>query len=88
VDELDLAVVLAVPSPVQAGLQATNNHVDRPLGLLERAVGVACLRWGRQVALVAKVFRMLVITLQVVTTIVVSAATLVVSAVAVVAMRG
>jgi hypothetical protein len=47
VDELDLTVVLAVPSPARAALHAANDDVDRPLGLLERAVGVACLQRGR-----------------------------------------
>jgi hypothetical protein len=88
VDELDLAVVLAIPPPPQAGLQATNDHVDRPLGLLERAVGVVYLRWGRQVALVVAVFWLLVIMSPVVTAVVVSAATSVVVAVVVVATRG
>jgi hypothetical protein len=40
---------------------------------LEWAVGVACLRWGRQVALVAAVFQLLVITSPVVAAIVVVA---------------
>jgi hypothetical protein len=88
VDELDLAVVLAVPPPARAGLQATNYHVDRPLGLLERAVRVAYLRWERQVALVAAVFQLSVITSSVVTAIVIVAATSVVVAVDVVATRG
>jgi hypothetical protein len=88
VDELDLSVVLAVPSPARAALQAANDHVDRPLGLLEWAVGVACLRQGRQVVLAAAVFRLLVITSPVITTIVFSAATSVVAAVVVVATRG
>jgi hypothetical protein len=35
VDELDLTLILAVPPPARAGLQAANDHVDRPLGLLE-----------------------------------------------------
>jgi hypothetical protein len=43
--------------------------------LLEQIVGVACLRRGRQVALVAAVFRLLVITSPVVMTIVISTAT-------------
>jgi hypothetical protein len=42
VDELDLMLVLAIPPLARAGLQAANDHVDRPLGLLEGAVGVAC----------------------------------------------
>jgi hypothetical protein len=88
VDELDLTVVLVVPPPARAALQAANDHLDRPLGLLEWAVGVACLRWGRQVALVVAVFRLLVITSLVITTIVVPTATSVVAAVVVVAMRG
>jgi hypothetical protein len=55
---------------------------------MEQAVGVACLRWGRQVALVAAVFRLLVITSSVITTIIVPASTAVVVAVVVVATRG
>jgi hypothetical protein len=47
VDELDLTVVLAVSPPARAALQFADDHVDRPLGLLERAVGVAYLRRGR-----------------------------------------
>jgi hypothetical protein len=84
VAELDLAVVLAVPPPAHAGLQAANDHVDRPLGLLEWAVGVAYLRWGRQVALVATILWLLVITLLVVEAIVVSAAMSVIAVVVVV----
>jgi hypothetical protein len=30
-----------------AGLEATDVHVDRPLGLLKVAVGVAHRRWRR-----------------------------------------
>jgi hypothetical protein len=86
VDELDLMVILVVPPPAHAGLQAANDHVDRTLGLLEWAVGVACLRWERKVALVAAVLRLQVITSPVITVIVVSAAASVVVAVVVVAM--
>jgi hypothetical protein len=85
VDELDLTVVLVVPSHARAALQATNDHVDRPLGLLEWAVRVACLRRRRQVALVASVFQLLVVTSPVVTAIIVPTATLVVAEVVVVA---
>jgi hypothetical protein len=84
VDELDLAVVLAVPSPTRAALRATDDHVDQPLGPLEWAVGVACLWRGRQVALVASVFWLL-ITSPVVMAIVVPMAMSVVVAVVVVA---
>jgi hypothetical protein len=84
VDEIDLAVVLAVPSPACAALQAANDHVDRPLGLLERAVGVACLQRGRQVALFATVLRLVAVTSPVVAVIVVLATTSVVAAVVVV----
>jgi hypothetical protein len=46
VDELDITFILVVPPPTaRAGLQAVDDHVDRPLGLLECAVGVAYLRW-------------------------------------------
>jgi hypothetical protein len=55
---------------------------------LEQVVGVARLRWGRRVALVATVFQLLVIKSSIVTTIVVSAATSVIAAVVVVATRG
>jgi hypothetical protein len=85
VNEMDLTVILAVPPPARAGLQAANDHVDQSLGLLEWAVGVACLRWGRQVPLVATVFRLRVITSPVITAIVVSAATSIVTIVVVVA---
>jgi hypothetical protein len=47
VDELDLTVVLALPSPTRGALQAIDDHVNRPLALLEWAVGVSCLRQGR-----------------------------------------
>jgi hypothetical protein len=86
VDELDLAAVLTVLSSACAALQAANDHVDRPLGLLERAVGIACLRRGRQVAFVALVLRLVAVTSSVVTAIVPLAAMLVVAAVVVVAM--
>jgi hypothetical protein len=87
VDELDLAFVLAVPSPTRAALQAADDHVDRPLGLLEWAIGVACLWKGMQVALVASVFRVLFVTSLVVPANVVPTTTLVVAAVVVVAPR-
>jgi hypothetical protein len=83
VDELDLTVVLAVPSPARAALQAADDYVDRPLGLLERAIGVACLRRGRQVALIVTVFWLLV-TSPVITVIVVPTATSLVAAVVIV----
>jgi hypothetical protein len=86
VNELDISVVLAVPPLARAGLQAANDHVDRPLGLLEWAVGVACLQWERQVTLVAAVLRLWAITSPVVTAIVVSVATSIVTVVVVVAM--
>jgi hypothetical protein len=85
VDELDLTVLLAVPSPARAALQAADDHVDRPLGLLERVVGVACLWRGRQVVLITTVFWLLVVTSPVVTAIVVPAATSVIATVVVVA---
>jgi hypothetical protein len=84
-DELDLAAVHAVPSPACATLQAANDHVDRPLGLLEQAVGIACLRRGRQVALVTSVLRLVAVTSPVVTAVVVLAAMSVVTAAVVVA---
>jgi hypothetical protein len=55
---------------------------------LERAVGVACLRWRRQAALVAAVLRLLVITLPIVTAIVVPTTASVVAAVVIVATQG
>jgi hypothetical protein len=84
-DELDLATVLAVHPSARAALQATNDHVDRPLGVLEWAIGVACLRRGRQVALLAAILRWVVVTSPVVTAIVVLAATSVIEAVVVAA---
>jgi hypothetical protein len=86
VDELDLTVVLAVPSPACAALQAVDDHVDRPLGLLEQAIGIACLRRGRQVALIATVLRLAAVTSPIVMAIVVLAAASVVAAVVVVVM--
>jgi hypothetical protein len=77
--------ILAVPHPARAGLQAVDDLVDRPLGLLEWVVGVACLRWGRQVALVATVLWQWIITSLVVTAIVVCEATSIITAVVVVA---
>jgi hypothetical protein len=47
VNEQDLAFILVVPPPARAGLQDANDHVDRPLGMLEWAVGVAYLQRGR-----------------------------------------
>jgi hypothetical protein len=88
VDELHLAVVLVVPSPARAVRQATDDHVDRHLALLEWAVGVACLRRGRPVALIVSVFRLLVVTSPVVTVIVVPTSTPVVAAAVVVATWG
>jgi hypothetical protein len=85
VDELDLATVLAVPPFAHATLQATNDHVDRPLGILERAVGVACLRRGTQVALLAMILRRVVATSPVATVVVVLAATSIVTVVVVAA---
>jgi hypothetical protein len=86
VDELDLATVLSVPPPARAALQATDDHVDRPLSALERTIGVACLRRGRQVALLAAILRRVVVTSPVVATLVVWAATSVVAADVAVAM--
>jgi hypothetical protein len=85
VDELDLVAVLAVPLSARAALQAADDHVDRPLGVLERVVGVACLRRGRQVALLAAILQRVVVTSPVITALVVLVATSVVAAVVVVA---
>jgi hypothetical protein len=85
VDELDLAAILLVPPPACAALQAADDHVDRPLGMLEWVVGVACLRRGRQVALLATILRRVVITSPVVAVLVVLAATSVVAVIVVVA---
>jgi hypothetical protein len=54
--------------------------------VLEQAVGVACLRRGRQVALLATILRWVVTTSSVVTALIVLAATLVVAMVVAVAM--
>jgi hypothetical protein len=85
VDELDLTTVLAVPPSARVALQAANDYVDQPLGVLERAVGVACLRQGRQVTLLATILRRVVVTSSVVMAFIVLAATLIVTAVVVVA---
>jgi hypothetical protein len=88
VDEFDLTAVLAVPPLAHATLQAAYDHVDRCLGMLEWADGVACLLRGRQVALLATVLRLMVVMSPVVVAVVVLAATSVVAAVVVVAARG
>jgi hypothetical protein len=85
VDELDLTFVLAVPSIARVALQAADDHVDRPLGLLEWVVGLAYLRRGRQVALITVVFRLWVVMSPVITAIIVPTSTSVVAAVVVVA---
>jgi hypothetical protein len=85
VDELDLATVLVVPPSCRAALQAANDHVDRSLGVLEWAIGVDCLRQGRQVVLLAAILRQVVVTSSVITSIVVLAATSVVATVVIVA---
>jgi hypothetical protein len=85
-DKLDLMVVLAVPPPTRAALPFANNDVERSLGVLEQAIGVAYLRWGRQVALLATILRQVVVTSPVVTAIVVLAAMSIVTAVVVVAI--
>jgi hypothetical protein len=85
VDELDLAVVLAVPPPARAPLQAANDNVDRPLDVLERAIRISFLWWGRQVTLLATVLWLVAVTSPVVAEIVVLAATLVVAVVVVAA---
>jgi hypothetical protein len=84
VDELDLAAILAVPPSAHVALQAANNHVDRPLGMLEWAIGVACLRRWRQVVLLAMILWLVAVTSPVVTAIVVLATTSIVAAVVVV----
>jgi hypothetical protein len=88
VDELDLAVVLAVPPPARAALQAANDHVNRPLCLLEWAVEVARLRRWRQVALFVTILRLVVVTSPVVAAVVVLAATSVFAVAVVVVTRG
>jgi hypothetical protein len=85
VDELDFAAILAVPPPARATLQAADDHVDRPLGVLKRAIGVAWLLRGRQVALLAAILWRVVVTSPVVTALIVLAATSVVVVVVVVA---
>jgi hypothetical protein len=81
VDELDLTAALAVPPSARATLQAANDHVVRSLGVLEWAIGVSCLRRGRQVALLTVILRRVVVMSLVVAAIVVLAATSVVVAV-------
>jgi hypothetical protein len=88
VDELDLTFVLPLPPPARAALQAADDHVNRPLGVLERTVRVACLRWGRQVALLAAILRRVVVTLPAVASLVVLAATSVIAVVVSVATSG
>jgi hypothetical protein len=85
VDELDLAAVLPVPPPARAALQAADDHVDRPLGMLEWTIRVACLRRGRQVALLATILRRVVVASPVVAALIVLAATSVIAVVVVVA---
>jgi hypothetical protein len=53
--------------------------------VLERAIGVACLQWGRQVPLLTTILWRVVVTSPVVTAIVVLAATSIVAVVVVVA---
>jgi hypothetical protein len=84
-DEFDLAAVLAVPPSARAALHDANDHVDRSLGVLEWAIRVAYLRWGRQVALLVTILRRVVVTSSIVTAVVVLAATLIIAAVVVVA---
>jgi hypothetical protein len=84
VDELDLVPVLAVPPPARDALQDANDHVDRSLGVLEWAIGVAYLRQGRQVALLAAILRRVVVMSPVVAAIVVLAATSVIAVIAIV----
>jgi hypothetical protein len=54
--------------------------------VLEWTIRVACLRWGRQVALLATILRWVVVTSSIVTAVVVLAATSIVAVVVVVAM--
>jgi hypothetical protein len=84
-DELELAAILPVPPPTRATLQAADDHVDRPLGVLKWTIGVACLRRGRQVALLAAILRRVVVTSPGVAALVVLAATSVITVVVVVA---
>jgi hypothetical protein len=56
--------------------------------MLERAIGIACLRRGRQVTLLATILRLAAVTSSVVTVIVVLAVTSVVTVVVVVATWG
>jgi hypothetical protein len=84
VDEFHLAVILVVPPLSRAALQAANDYVDRSLGVLEQAIGVAYLWRGRQVALLPTIHRRVVVTSLVVTTIIVLTATSIVAAVVVV----
>jgi hypothetical protein len=85
-DEVDLATILAVPPPARAALQATNDHVDQSLGVLEWAIGVACLWCGRRVALLATILQRVVVTSPVVAVVIVLVTMSIVTAVVVVAM--
>jgi hypothetical protein len=84
VNELDLTIILVGPPPTRAGLQITDDYVDRPLGLLEWVIGVACLRWRRQVMLIAAVLRLWVLMSPVIMAVVVTAATPIVTTVVVI----
>jgi hypothetical protein len=86
VDEVDLVAILPVPPPACAALQAADDHVDRPHGMLERTVGVACLQRGRQVALLVVILWRVVVTSSSVATLVVLAARSVIETVIAVAM--
>jgi hypothetical protein len=46
-DEVDLAHVLVVSPSAHVRLEASNDHGDQLLGLLEGAIGVSRLRWRR-----------------------------------------
>jgi hypothetical protein len=85
-NEVDLTLVLAVAPSAHVGLEASDDHVDRPLGLLEGTVGVAYLWWRRQVALVAVSFWMRLVAAALITAVVIAAAAAVVTTVVAVAM--
>jgi hypothetical protein len=86
VDEVDLALVLVVAPSAHIGLEASDDHVDRPLNLLEGIVGVARCRWRRQVALIAVILRLRLVATSLIMAIVIATAVSIVTAVVVVVM--
>jgi hypothetical protein len=85
VDEVDLALILAVAPPTHVGLVASDDHVDRPLSLLEGVVGVTRRRWRRQVVLIAAILRLRLVATSLITAVVITTATSIITTVVVVA---